>query len=401
MKDGNWSCWNFNHTLIAPNRPRPNSARCENAGTVENCPNAATALALMAFLGDGKSLKERVYRKEMMGGINYLLQKARPVSEQILRTPRDFQQALAREASLVEGEYADFRSHAWGTLAVCEFYALNNEPQYRVAAKALVTHVEHQQNSDGGWPQRERELNVNNMLVPPKESHRSSTIATLWNLMALRSAREAGIEVSQRTLDTAIRYLAQKMDELDRHYKNHPQKQILATDLQEYTNVFLGLELLKEQPERSQLKRILEQTIQKPIPGDMRYSLMTTCLARDIQGEIWENWNALMKKEYLQKQVMEKEERGSWFYPTGESLRVEGGRFYCTAMTLLILESYYRYPPLRSLDEKDPEVDMGERGEGEKDVSVENEAKKSGGKSAAEQYAEELENEKPLFPDGL
>ncbi|MDO4582634.1 MAG: hypothetical protein Q4D62_00890 [Planctomycetia bacterium] len=396
LQDGSW---NFNHTLLRPNRPRPNSSRCENVGTMESCPNAATALALMAYLGDGKSLKDRDYRKEIMNGITYLLRKARPVSEQILRTPQDFQLALAREASLVEGEHADFRSHAWGTVAVCEFFAMTKETPYRVAAQALVAHVEHQQNEDGGWPERERELNVNNMLVPKKESHRSSTIATVWNLMALRAAKDAGLEVSRRTLDNAIKYLTRKMEGLERDYKNHPQKQILATDVQEYTNLFLGLELLNEPPERPLVKLILEKTVKKPIPGDMRYSFMTTLLARDVQGEIWENWNELMKKEYLQTQTVEKEERGSWFYPVGDESRFEGGRFYCTAMTLLILESYYRYSPLRPLDEKDPEVNLGERDGAE--VAEKKETEISTGKTDAEKYAEELEEAEPLFPDGL
>lgn len=398
LQDGSW---NFNHTLLRPNRPRPNSARCENVGTVDSCPNAATALALMAYLGDGKSLKDRDYRKEIMGGMTYLLRKVRPVSEQILRTPQELQQALAREASLVEGEYADFRSHAWGTLTVCEFFALTKEPPYRVAAQALVTHVEHQQNEDGGWPHRERELNVNNMLVPKKESHHSSSIATVWNLMALRAAKEAGLEVSRRALDNAIKYLTRKLDDMERLYKDHPQKQILVTDVQEYTYILLGLELLKEQPERSLVKMILEKTVEKPIPGDMRYSLMTTFLARDVQGEIWKNWNQLMKKEYLQTQMIEKEERGSWFYSVGDASRFEGGRFYCTTMTLLILESYYRYSPLRPLDEKDPEVDLGKRDGMENPASEEETGKKSPKKTDAEKYAEELEKAEPLFPDGL
>lgn len=394
LQDGSWC---FNHLYMRPGKMRPNSGKIENPGTIDNSPNACTALALLAYLGDGRNLKDKEFRQDILNGGKYLLMKAKPVSDRPLTNPMEAKRALEREASLVEGDIPDFRSHAWGTMVICELFGETKDPLYYTAAKALVAHIAHQQTFEGGWPNQERPLNVNNMLAPPTDSNRPSTTATVWNLMALRSAKDAGVEVPMATLDKATKYLNRKKRDLDIQYRDGDAK-ILATDLEDYRNVFLGLSLLNDPPERETMRPVMEQLAASPEPGNVRSALMSTLLFRDYRGEVGKQWNDTVCKEYPKQQVVKGEEKGSWFHMTGDAVRFEGGRTYCTAMTALILESYFRYPPLRDLNEKD----VSELDEDDPEDNPLAAAGRPAREKTVESKKEEDEEEAPsLFPGGL
>ena len=75
-------------------------------------------------------------------------------------------------------------------------------------------------------------------------------------------------------------------------------------------------------------------------------------MARDVRGKIWEDWNEILK-QHFEEQVTKGDDRGTWWYSDKASqISSQGGRFYCTAMMAMLMESYFRYPPLRPLKEK-------------------------------------------------
>ena len=64
-------------------------------------------------------------------------------------------------------------------------------------------------------------------------------------------------------------------------------------------------------------------------------------------GQRWEAWNHFIKKAVLPGQSRAGHEKGSW-EPDANWLGSMGGRVFTTAMNVLTLEVYYRYPPLHA-----------------------------------------------------
>ena len=360
LKDGSW---NFNHSLTPSGKQPAKKSQFKNVGIAIDSPNAATALALMAIIGDGKSLKHKKLELAIKKGVIYLAKKASYVTDRPLTNANERAQELAKrkEASLVEGDFPDFRAHAWGTLAMCELLALTrNDEAYRVkgehlctvAAKSLTEHIMRQQNKDGGWPNRERGLSSNNTLAAPTEQNQSSTIATVWNLAALYAAQKAGISVRSSCLADARKYLSDKVANVESRYPFPKPCDVYPPDITEYLYAAVGLQIMGYPPKRLGMDSVLSRAV---VPDDfttLQRSLFISWMARDVRGKIWEDWNEILK-QHFEEQVTQGDDRGTWWYSDKASqISSQGGRFYCTAMMAMLMESYFRYPPLRPLKEK-------------------------------------------------
>ncbi len=83
-----------------------------------------------------------------------------------------------------------------------------------------------------------------------------------------------------------------------------------------------------------------------PSVEDLYYSYYATQVMRQHGGPMWDKWNTKMRDSLIATQVKEGHGAGSWFSPRGHN--VKGGRLYCTAMSAMILEVYYRHMPLYS-----------------------------------------------------
>jgi hypothetical protein len=95
--------------------------------------------------------------------------------------------------------------------------------------------------------------------------------------------------------------------------------------------------------------------------GNLYHNYYVTQVLRDFGGRPWKRWNRRLRKHLLETQSDEGHEAGSWASPgaggvmgagafnAGVGTNTEhgasrGGRLYCTALCLLALETYYRYP---------------------------------------------------------
>ena len=75
----------------------------------------------------------------------------------------------------------------------------------------------------------------------------------------------------------------------------------------------------------------------------------TQCMYH-MQGEYWQQWNDHLRDMLIETQVKGGPAAGTW-EPT-DRWEKSGGRVYCTALRLLMLEVYYRHLPLyRQLEE--------------------------------------------------
>ena len=66
-----------------------------------------------------------------------------------------------------------------------------------------------------------------------------------------------------------------------------------------------------------------------------------------MEDENWKRWNAVMRRELPARQVNEGKEKGSWD-PEGDAWGQHGGRLYVTALSIFMLEVYYRHLPIYS-----------------------------------------------------
>ncbi|MDO4570589.1 MAG: hypothetical protein Q4D38_09420 [Planctomycetia bacterium] len=388
MNDGAWC---FNHTYVRPGKTRPGANRCENPGFAEQNVRSATGLALIAFTGAGISAKDRASRGVVLDGIRFLQSAARYVTTRPLSTPQEIQAAYMREVSLAEGDKADFRAHAWGTIAVCEFYIATKDKRIQPFAQALTTHVLSQQNSDGGWPHTERGLTVDNILESKTSAHESSTIATLWNLIALRAAQEAGISIPSAAWDGAARCLKNKHKILLERYPKGLEF-VSSADARLLEHIALGLQILEKPMERKETQILADRTLEFKAIEQVENNFIRTMFLRDLRHKQWDDWNKTILHEYLKAQHGKGEEKGSWFFFADGTSNSDGGRMYCTAMAILALESYYRQASTRPLTEVpyDPtDVEQSYPGDYKKDSAKVEAAKE-------EEPEEELE---PVFDD--
>jgi hypothetical protein len=66
-------------------------------------------------------------------------------------------------------------------------------------------------------------------------------------------------------------------------------------------------------------------------------------------GEYWSQWKTKCIDDVLAHQNKDGHLRGSWTTPRGEMMGgLNGGRMFCTAMAIMTLETFYRYPPYLS-----------------------------------------------------
>jgi hypothetical protein len=145
---------------------------------------AVTALACLALMADGSVPGRGPYGEQVRKGLEFVLSNA-------------------TESGLIAGEAANgpMYGHGFATLFLGEVYGMTGggeetalaDRTYEALVKAIRL-IERTQNEEGGW--RYNPL--------PYDADVSVTIC---QVMALRSARNAGIEVSKDTIDRAVLYV--------------------------------------------------------------------------------------------------------------------------------------------------------------------------------------------------
>ncbi len=141
-------------------------------------PVANTALALIAYMVNGHLPGEGKYGKTIDRGIDYLLNSPDQVGY------------------LGSSMYA----HGLATLALSEVWGMTDrDDQVKDALKQAVKLILHAQNQEGGWRYYPR----------PQDADIS---VTAMQLVALASAKQAGILVPDQTIDQAIRYITMCYD---------------------------------------------------------------------------------------------------------------------------------------------------------------------------------------------
>ncbi|MEM6553608.1 MAG: prenyltransferase/squalene oxidase repeat-containing protein [Planctomycetota bacterium] len=137
-----------------------------------------TSIACMAFLANGSTPGRGPYGDQVERGLDFVLKHA-------------------TESGLLAGpdtSHGPMYGHGFATLFLGEVYGMTKDQRLREPLLKAVRLIIKSQNPQGGW--RYHPL--------PYDADISVTIC---QVMALRSARNAGISVPKETIDAAIRYV--------------------------------------------------------------------------------------------------------------------------------------------------------------------------------------------------
>lgn len=306
-KDGRWDA-----DLLGAGREAQVDGRNRN-GSGAMADTGISGLALLAFLGAGHTHLEGPYRKNVQLGLEYLLRN------------QTSDGSLAGQARL----YARMYCHGMALMAVGEAYAMTSDERMLPYLKRGIHYtVAAQHQTNGGWRYR--------------VGDRGDMSQFGWQLMALKSAEQAGIAITPRTQTGMERFLSgAEAGEFGGLAAYRPQERPSVTMTAEALACRL---LLGVNSHDAQLREATDYLLGE-VPGsgtdNFYYWYYASLSLSQLGGEDWELWNQAMSERLLETQRTEGDAAGSWDPVTVWG--AHGGRAYTTALGALCLEVYYRY----------------------------------------------------------
>ena len=310
---------------------------CTHSGTtLSNRRTAATALALLSFLGAGYSYQtDNPYRSNVEKGLLFLIQNPNG----------------GMNGAAIQQDILRMYSYGLASMALCEAYAMNKAEDLGLgrAAQHSLLIIETAQDPDyGGWNYRPGQESRGEFRVG------GDTSIFAWQLMALKSGKIGGLNVSQSVLYAAQDFLDIVALEGGRHYQYTPPgdwKEELGPDSPK-TCTAIGLLMrmyLGWKPGDPFLDEGMEQLARwghTPRAGEpnLYYAYYATLALHHYGGEHWEPWNSGLREFLIRTQSRQGHESGSWYFP--DRYCDVGGRLLNTALAVMILETPYRYMPL-------------------------------------------------------
>jgi len=278
-----------------------------------------TGLALLAFLGDGHTHRDGPYRHVVQAGLNFLIRSQKSNGD------------LSGDAEM----YAAMYCHGMAAFALAEAYGMTGDPKLRPAVERAIGYtLAAQHSTQGGWRYR-----------PGDAMGDTSQLG--WQLMALKSAQLAGIEVPVAARNGMIRFL--KSVSHGKHgglasYRVGEQTNRVMTAEALFCRQLLGM--TRNNPASEEAGNYVLEEL--PGQGDqlnLYYWYYATLAMYQLQGKYWETWNEALQATLLPRQETAGPNLGSWA-PDTCLWGGYGGRVYSTAMATLCLEVYYRFLPI-------------------------------------------------------
>jgi hypothetical protein len=316
-RDGSWSLTSYKANCKDPS--------CSGDAKIGSYEPAATALALLPFLGAGQTHKSGLYRKTVYAGITYLVRN----------------QKLDGDLRMGQTMYA----HGLAAIALCECYGISGDKQLKNAAQAALSFIMQAQDpAGGGWRYGPREP--------------GDTSVTGWQVMALKSGQMAYLAVSPVVFERAKGFL--KLCSSGKHgglFSYMPAGQTTG-DIRAVTAVSLlchqYMHMPRTDPAMIEGTTLLMQNLPDPNVRNIYYWYYGTQVMHNQPGPDWDTWNRKMRRTLIDAQCKENNcAAGSWdpVKPQPDAWGAQGGRLMMTSLSALTLEVYYRYLPLYKIEE--------------------------------------------------
>jgi hypothetical protein len=220
-------------------------------------------------------------------------------------------------------------SHGLAAIVLCEAYAMTQDRGLMQPAQLGINHIVYAQDPvGGGWRYQ------------PRTPGDTSVVG--WQLMALKSGHMAYLNVPKETVAGAIKFLDSVQSESGAKYGyTGPGGGQATTACGLLCRMYLGWK--KDHPGIERGVEYLSGL--GPSKGNMYYNYYATQVMRHYEGEKWDKWNVEMRDFLVNSQDKNAHQTGSWFM-NGDHGSTHGGRIYCTSMSTMILEVYYRHMPI-------------------------------------------------------
>jgi len=302
-----------------------------------------TALACLAFMGDGHTWVAvgeeaggqpvlSLYANNVRNGINFL------TAQQMLDGP---------DAGLIGPKAGHFMyNQGMATSALAEAYAMTGDAYLGKATARAVNYIISTQQKSGGWDYFE------------KPAARADTSVTCCQLGALYSAHMAGVKVPGTVFQSGLGWIDSvtdpetfnvgyevKWDRTQKHVGFGPTAMGLmfqlylgrspaAESVRRQARSLLGLNPPEYNPKWDEATKAARL--------DYYYLYHASMAFHRLGGDDWNSWNKAMVKTLADSQIKTGPQSGAW--PVHDPHSKVAGRVYSTAMALLTLECYYRYP---------------------------------------------------------
>ncbi|MBG84670.1 MAG: prenyltransferase [Phycisphaerae bacterium] len=271
---------------------------------------AITALAGLAFMSDGHVPGRGQYGDHVQRAVNFILDSS-------------------QESGLIAADtvHGPMYGHGFATLFLGEIYGMSEtDDRVREVLEKAVDLIVRTQNRQGGW--RYQPVPVD-----------ADVSVTICEVMALRSARNAGIKVPRSTIDRAVRYVreCQNQDGGFRYMIRMGTSAWPRTAAGVATLFYAGIY------EDDSIDQGLGYLVRTALPGRSRvrqshyyygqyYATQAMYLAG---GNWWRSWWGAAREDLMRRQSA----NGGW-------LDNQIGGAYSTAMALIVLQMPKRYLPI-------------------------------------------------------
>ncbi|MEI7731232.1 MAG: prenyltransferase/squalene oxidase repeat-containing protein [Verrucomicrobiota bacterium] len=276
---------------------------------------AMTGYTLMAFLAAGQLPGEGEFGKSVALGMNYLLDQVQP--DGIIGKRED-------------GQY--MYGHGIATIALAELYGQTRSGAIKTKLERMIRVIISSQNTEGGWRYR-----------PVAKD--ADVSVTVLSVVAVRAAKNAGLEVPQRTIDDAVKYVKRCFDKRSGGFCYQPNGSpgFARTAAAIYSLQVCGLydDPLVKSGSEYLLNAMTKKNEHKEY---FTYGHFYAAPAQYmIGGETWEKWYNGIKAILLEAAAKDGDK--TYWDPKQDRGR-EVGPTYCTAVYTMILAMPYHYLPL-------------------------------------------------------
>ena len=266
--DGHWSLQRFTD--------RCSDRTCTGKGEVL-ADAGATALGVLPFLGVGQTHKSKgTYREHVRKAIAWLMRQQQP------------------DGNLAKGAEQMMYSHGLATIALCEAYGLTGDREIGRAAQGAVNFILNAQNAnDGGWRYN------------PKDPGDTSVFG--WQLMALKSAHMAGLDVGGSAFADSSKWLDSVAlhDGTEYAYQPGQGPSNTMTSVGLLCRQYLGAK--RHSPLLSGGTAYLMNHLPDEAFPNVYYWYYATQVMHNMQDSDWDVWNRKIRKLLVHTQVRDKD----------------------------------------------------------------------------------------------
>jgi hypothetical protein len=270
---------------------------------------AITGFVLLAYMANGHVPNQGDHGKVVAAGVRHLLACCRD------------------DGYLIGPRGGNMYCHGMATLALTQVYGMTGDDDVKKVLKKAIDLIIKSQNNEGGWR------------YEPSPTGADISV-TIMQVMALRGAKDAGLQVPDKVMADSIKYINKCNDKRSGGYKYQPYAVGPG-----YARTAAGVCVLQlcGEYEAEDIKKAVEYMERTTDDrAHYWYGHYYACHAlNQVGGEVWEKYYKRMRDKLLSPGYQQA--TGAWYDP-----RLEGayGAPYQTAIAVLILSVPTHYLPI-------------------------------------------------------